>query len=163
MSASPAAPPNGEAHGAPAALGWSLGLRAATAADVITRVERGFSTAALDRLRRRLALSADEVADAIGTSPRTLARRRRAGRLDAAESDRLYRLARLFERAVEVFGGGADGGADGGTDGEDDARRWFHAPQWALGGETPLAYARTEPGAREVEALLDRIDYGVLA
>src|SRR5690606_16606746 len=135
MSASPAAPPNGEEHGAPVSLGWSLGLRATNAADVITRVERGFSTTALDRLRRRLGLSADEIADVIGTSPRTLARRRRAGRLDAAESDRLYRLARLFERAVEVFGGGADG--------EDDARRWFHAPQWALGGETPLAYART--------------------
>ena len=134
--------------------GWSLGLRAATSADMIGRVERGFSIAALERLRHRLGLSLSELASAVGTSPRTLARRKKAGRLEAAESDRVYRLARLFERAVEVFGGGKDG--------EDDARRWFQLPQWALGGATPLKYVRTEPGAQEIEAVLDRIEYGVL-
>lgn len=140
------------------AYGWSLGLRAATSADAIARVERGFSPAAADRLADRLALSPAELARAAGTSPRTLARRRQAGRLAPEESDRLYRLARLFENAVETFD--ADGDRD---TAEDDARRWFHLPQWALGGATPLAYAHTEPGAREVEALLLRIDHGVLA
>ena len=138
--------------------GWSLGLRAATSADAIARVERGFSPAAADRLADRLALSPTELARAAGASPRTLARRRQAGRLAPEESDRLYRLARLFEKAVETFD--ADGDREAA---EDDARRWFHLPQWALGGATPLAYAHTEPGAREVEALLHRIDHGVLA
>ena len=136
------------------AYGWSLGLRAATPADAIARVERGFSPAAADRLAERLGLSPAELAEAAGASPRTLARRRAAGRLAPEESDRLYRLARLFERAVETFGDGAEG--------EADARRWFHLPQWALGDATPLSYAHTDPGAREVEALLDRIDHGVL-
>lgn len=131
--------------------GWSLGLRATTQAAVIDRVLRGFSVAAAERLQRRLDLSVDDLAAAMGSSTRTLARRRRDGRLTPEESDRLYRLARLFERAAEVFVG------------EDDARRWFRQPQWALGGSTPLEYAMTEPGAREVESLLDRIDYGVLA
>lgn len=81
------------------------------------------------------------------------------GRLAPEESDRLYRFARLFERAAEVFAGA--GGVDAAA--EEDARRWFHLPQWALGDATPLAFAQTEPGAREVEALLDRIDAGVLA
>ena len=139
-------------------LGWSLGLRASTSADAIARVERGFSPAAADRLADRLALSPAELARAAGASPRTLARRRQAGRLAPEESDRLYRLARLFERAVETFDTDGDREAA-----EDDARRWFHLPQWALGGATPLAYAHTEPGAREVEALLHRIDRGVLA
>ena len=139
----------------PSAHGWSLGLRAATPADAISRIERGLSLAAADRLAGRLALSPAELAQAAGASPRTLARRRQAGRLAPAESDRLYRLARLCERAVDTFGGDDDA--------EDDARRWFHAPQWALGEVTPLDYARTDPGAREVEALLDRIDHGVLA
>jgi putative toxin-antitoxin system antitoxin component (TIGR02293 family) len=133
------------------AYGWSLGLRAMTQAAVIERVQRGFSTAAVERLQRRLDLSAEDLAAAIGSSTRTLARRRREGRLSSEESDRLYRLARLFERAVEVF------------DSEDDARRWFRQPSWALGDAIPLEYAMTEPGAREVESLLDRIDYGVLA
>lgn len=135
--------------------GWSLGLRADTPADAIARVERGLSPAAADRLADRLGLSLAELARAAGASPRTLARRRQTGRLAPAESDRLYRLARLFERAVDTFGG--DAGA------EEDARRWFHLPQWALGEATPLDYAHTDPGAREVEALLDRIDHGVLA
>ncbi|MEM1041774.1 MAG: antitoxin Xre/MbcA/ParS toxin-binding domain-containing protein [Bacteroidota bacterium] len=134
-----------------APYGWSLGLRARSAAEASSRVRQGFSAAALDRLRQRLDLSPEETAEALGTSSRTLARRRKEGRLGAAESDRLYRLARLYERAVEVF------------ESEDDARRWFRLPQWALGDRTPLAFARTEPGSREVEALLDRIDYGVLA
>ncbi len=131
--------------------GWSLGLRAKTAAEMISRVERGFTTATLDRIKRRLDLSTDEVAEVIGVSARTLARRRDSGRLETVESDRLMRLARLFERAVAVFGA------------EDEARRWFHQSQLGLGGATPLEFARTEPGSREVEALLDRIDFGVLA
>jgi hypothetical protein len=43
------------------------------------------------------------------------------------------------------------------------ARAWLAAPQVGLGGESPLAYAETEVGAREVEDLLGRIEYGVLA
>lgn len=140
-----------------ASYGWSLGLRATTASAVIERIERGFSIASVDRLRQRLGLSADEAADIVGASARTLARRRKEGRLAADESDRLYRLARLFERAVAVFYTGDQ------AETEADARRWFKQPQWALGGATPLAYAHTEPGAREVEDLLDRIEYGVLA
>lgn len=143
----------------PTTYGWSLGLRANSPADAIARVERGFSPAAADRLAERLGLSPRELARAAGASPRTLARRRQAGRLAPEESDRLYRLARLFERAVDAFAPDGEPGAAA----EDDARRWFHLPQWALGGATPLAYAHTEPGAREVEALLDRLDAGVLA
>ena len=45
----------------------------------------------------------------------------------------------------------------------DEARLWFRMPQWGLGDETPLAYARTETSAREVEALLNRVDSGVLS
>ena len=140
------------------AYGWSLGLRAASPADVVARVQRGFSPAAADRLADRLGLSPAELAAAAGASPRTLARRRQSGRLAPEESDRLYRLARLFERAVEAFDTTDDPAAA-----QDDARRWFHLPQWGLGGATPLAYAHTDPGAREVEALLTRIDLGALA
>ena len=136
-------------------LGWSLGLRAHSPADLIDRVETGFSMAALARVQRHVGLDEREAAAIMGTSVRTLARRRKAGRLEAEESDRLYRIARLFERAVEVFGGDAEAA--------DEARLWLRMPQWGLGDETPLAYARTETGAREVEALLNRIDYGVLS
>ena len=136
-------------------LGWSLGLRAHSPSELIDRVETGFSMAALTRVQRHAGLDEREVATIMGTSIRTLARRRKVGRLEAEESDRLYRIARLFERAVEVFGGDAEAA--------DEARLWLRMPQWGLGDETPLAYARTETGAREVETLLNRIDYGVLS
>lgn len=132
-------------------FGWSLGLRASTLSDMIPRVEKGFSIAAMNRFAQRLELTQEELARVIGTSTRTLVRRKQLGRLESVESDRLYRLVRLFERAVEILNG------------EDEARRWFRQPAWALGGATPISYVRTEPGAREVEALLERIEYGVLA
>ena len=137
------------------ALGWSLGLRAYSSADVVDRVEQGFSLAALERVQRHVGLDEPQLASLIGASPRTLARRKKAGRLGPGESDRLYRIAHLFERAVDVFGGDALAA--------DEARLWLRSPQWALGDRTPLDYARTETGAREVEALLSRIDFGVLA
>jgi len=44
---------------------------------------------------------------------------------------------------------------------EETARQWLTSPQFGLGGAAPLDYAETEVGAREVEDLLGRIEYGV--
>ena len=130
-------------------FGWSVDLSSPTVDDIIRRVEEGFDVQVLERFRRMLDLSVDAAASLLGTSARTLARRQKEGHLQETESDRLYRIVRLFERAVDVFGN------------QEDARIWMWRPQWGLGGAIPLEYARTDPGAREVESLLDRIDYGV--
>jgi putative toxin-antitoxin system antitoxin component (TIGR02293 family) len=45
--------------------------------------------------------------------------------------------------------------------GIDEARQWLNSSQLGLGGAVPLDYAETELGAREVESLLGRIEYGV--
>ena len=66
------------------------------------------------------------------------------------ESDRLLRASRVFGRALELFEGDPEA-----------ARRWLGLPQPALGGATPLAFARTEAGAREVEDLVGRLEHGV--
>ncbi len=138
------------AHHPRTTLGWSLGLRAQRADQVVRSIRRGFSVRSVERIRARLGLSMEEVAGVIGASKRTLARRQREGRLESSESDRLYRLARLYEQAVDVF------------EEEEDVRRWFRQPQWALGGQAPLSSASTDPGAREVELLLQRIEHSVL-
>jgi putative toxin-antitoxin system antitoxin component (TIGR02293 family) len=44
---------------------------------------------------------------------------------------------------------------------EHHARRWLASPQFGLAGSVPLQFADTEVGAREVENLLGRIEYGV--
>jgi uncharacterized protein (DUF2384 family) len=46
-------------------------------------------------------------------------------------------------------------------EGVEDARTWLTSPVRALGGETPLRYASVEPGVREVERLLIRLEHGV--
>lgn len=96
-----------------------------------------------------LKLRKSELADILGTSKATLYRRKPGALLGPSESDRVVRFARLMGKAVGVF------------ETEEAARRWLASPQVGLGGEAPLDYARTEIGAREVEDLLGRIEYGV--
>jgi putative toxin-antitoxin system antitoxin component (TIGR02293 family) len=85
----------------------------------------------------------------LSLSKATLHRRKAGARLGPAESERDVRFARLMGKAVEVM------------ECEENAHQWLTSPQLGLGGATPLDYARTEVGAREVEDLLGRIEYGV--
>jgi putative toxin-antitoxin system antitoxin component (TIGR02293 family) len=121
------------------------------AATVIARLKGGLAFRELEELRDLLDLPMDRLAAHLGISRATLHRRKVAGRLDTGESDRIFRYARLLGLAVSTM---ESLGA---------ARAWLAAPQVGLGGESPLAYAETEVGAREVEDLLGRIEYGVLA
>ncbi|WP_263789918.1 MbcA/ParS/Xre antitoxin family protein [Salinibacter sp.] len=79
------------------------------------------------------------------TSPLTLSRRRERGRFNRDESECLLRLALIPLRAVDVF------------DGRENARKWLTEPARTVGGETPLQFADTKPGAREIERLLIRL------
>lgn len=120
-----------------------------TPAKIITSIQNGLPVAELDALQASLDLPIETLATKLGISKATLHRRKLEGRLDPAESDRVVRYARLMGQAVTVFGT------------EAQAREWLSAPQPGLGGAVPLDYAETEVGAREVERLLGRIEYGV--
>ncbi|MGA2134793.1 MAG: antitoxin Xre-like helix-turn-helix domain-containing protein [Bryobacteraceae bacterium] len=130
--------------------GFSLGLRAASTEDLIRQLEHGLPFRALGSLETASGLPPAEIAAAIGIPERTLARRKAAGRLSPDESERLLRLASLFEKAVRLFEGDVSG-----------AVRWLTSPKRPLDDRTPLAYSRTEIGAREVEALIGRLEHGV--
>jgi putative toxin-antitoxin system antitoxin component (TIGR02293 family) len=118
-------------------------------AKAISKIKSGLPVKAFFVLKDEINVSAEELARVVGIAPRTLLRRKQEGRLQKEESERVVRLQRLFEKALEVF--------------EDRAavQSWFNSPQLALGDETPLHYADTELGAREVENLLSRIEHGV--
>lgn len=92
------------------------------------------------------------LATMIGIPERTLARRKTAGRLAPGESERLLRIANLFERCVELFDGDVAA-----------AVNWLTTPNQALHQEAPLTAARTEFGAREVEDLIGRLEHGVFS
>jgi putative toxin-antitoxin system antitoxin component (TIGR02293 family) len=129
-----------------------IGLRTADPLEVVERVREGLAFEALERFQKNTNLSTSEVADLVAIKARTLHRRREEGRLDPEESDRLVRVSRVYARAIELFEGDAEG-----------ARLWFQAPARALRGVAPIALAGTDIGAREVEALIDRLEHGVLA
>jgi putative toxin-antitoxin system antitoxin component (TIGR02293 family) len=120
-----------------------------TASMLIESLKAGLPMTELAALRASLDLPMDRLAPMLGISKATLHRRKAAGRLDSAESDRVVRFARLMGKAVELL------------ESEQNARSWLTSPQYGLGGAIPLEYAETEVGAREVEDLLGRIAYGV--
>src|SRR5258708_22640317 len=130
--------------------GSSLGLRATTTPQLIEQLQVGLSFEALRALESNSGLDVLALATLIGIPERTLARRRSAGRLAPDESERLLRVSNIFEKAVDLFEGDADA-----------AVIWLTTPKKALNGQQPLQYSRTEPGAREVENLIGRVEHGV--
>jgi len=117
---------------------------------LIAALESGLPFQELQVLQTSLDVSADRLAPMLGISKATFHRSKgAASRLNPAVSDRVVRYARMLGFAVKVFGG------------LEDAKQWLNAPQFGLGGAVPLDYAKTEIGAREVENLLGRIQYGV--
>lgn len=127
-----------------------LGMEEAGTGELVRRVGDGFSYEHLEHFRENVGLSAGEVADLVGINPRTLSRRKREGRLQADESDRLLRLSRVYAGALSLFGGDLG-----------KAQHWLSTPKVALGGESPLDYSRVEVGSQEVLDLVGRIEHGV--
>lgn len=119
--------------------------------EVVERIQAGLPMSEFDALRGLLDLSGEDLAEKLAISRSTLARRKKSGKLDREESDRLVRFARLYARAVEVLGD------------EQGARAWLKTPARALNFVPPLTFAETEAGAREVESLLGRLEYGVFS
>jgi len=117
----------------------------------IRLLKKGLPISSFEKLQERMDVSADTLATIINIAPRTLTRRKQEGRLRTDESERVLRITVLFERAEEVLGD------------IEHARQWFKSPKLALAGKSPLEYADTEPGAREVEDLLGRLEHGVFS
>jgi putative toxin-antitoxin system antitoxin component (TIGR02293 family) len=65
------------------------------------------------------------------------------------EIERTERMARVIAAAEAVW------------DDQNDAREWLTRPHPELGDRTPIDCALTELGARQVESLLDRLQYGL--
>ena len=126
-------------------------LESAGFSGLLASIEEGLPAILVGELEERLDLTPEEMASFLGISLRTLERRRQGGTLTSVESERLYRIARLFRKATEVF------------ESEEEARRWLKRPQMRLGEQVPLKIARLEPGAREAERLLGRIEHGIPA
>lgn len=127
----------------------SIDVKAENTDQLIAQLKKGLSTESFDRLKDRLNISDNVLSKIVQIPKRTLDRRRQTGRLKTDESERILRLAQVYDMAFDVFGE------------QKKAESWLKKPARGLGGKIPLEYADTDLGAHEVINLLGRIDHGV--
>lgn len=130
--------------------GTGLGLEAGSVGELLEQLGRGLPTESFGRLQALLGISQRVLAGYLGLSEATLHRRFAEGQFKAEESERLYRYLEIFEKATALF------------EDEAKAKTWLGRSSLALGGQTPLDFARSERGAREVLDVIERLEYGVL-
>lgn len=115
-----------------------------------TLVESGLPVKSLDHVSRYVALNERDAAEIkYRIVPKTTLARRT--RLTLEESERLERLARITALAEDVW------------EDAELAHEFLHGAQPQLGGERPIDLARSDLGAREVEALLTKMEYSLPA
>lgn len=122
-----------------------------TGMDVVEQVRKGLSFKIVENMCLELGLSQQQFSISLGLNIRTLSRRKKEKKLHADESDKVYRLAKIYALAIEVL------------EDKKHAIQWLNTPKIPLGGVTPLSLLDTAAGTQEVEHLLGRIEYGVLS
>jgi putative toxin-antitoxin system antitoxin component (TIGR02293 family) len=106
---------------------------------------------AIELLADWLDVEEKQLLDVSSIPKRTFHRRQqKAETLSATETDRVLRIARIASQAVRVF------------DSEEKARRWLSKGNRMLAA-APLRMLSTDAGAHEVEAELNRIEFGDFA
>ncbi|MGA2217868.1 MAG: antitoxin Xre-like helix-turn-helix domain-containing protein [Terracidiphilus sp.] len=114
-------------------------------------IERGLPISTLEEFA---AYSGFTLKDLLGVviPARTLKhRRQRQEPLSLDESDRLARVARIYELAAKVYGDREDG------------RKWLSGKKRRFDGKTALEMLRTEAGEQAVRDFLIQIDEGYFA
>lgn len=128
----------------------ALGQDVTSEADLARLVSRRIPLRALASFKRS-GFSEQEIGRLIIPARTRRHRQNRRERLTVEESDRLVRLTRVQALAEDVFGDAQS------------ANRWLREGLGLLDGKTPLEVAQTESGARVVEQMLAKIDWGAAA
>lgn len=117
-----------------------------------TIITSGFGACTVYAVKSALDLKNSYLAKTMGMSEKTLQRRCEANKkLSPIESDRLYRVIRIYSLATRAL------------EDADAARKWLTRPQRGLGNRIPIDMIQTEAGTKEVENLLGQIEYGVIS
>ncbi|MCF6258469.1 MAG: DUF2384 domain-containing protein [Gammaproteobacteria bacterium] len=129
-----------------------LGMVRRGQSGLINQIKRGFPVSVIDKIITELDISQGELLEIISLPSATLTRRRSEKRLNPKESDRIYRVARVYRSVLQLFEGDKEA-----------ARSWLREPAKAFSGDTPLHHLNTEAGADEVQDLIGRLEHGVIA
>lgn len=135
-------------HAAATALTSSHRL---SALQLIDQSRQGLVGKEAGQIASLLAISDKEMARLLNQSVATFHRQAKAGRLDAATSERLLLLSQLGTYGASVF--------------QDQAKftRWLRRPLRLLGERSPLDLLDSLTGIQLVDDILGRIEYGVFS
>jgi putative toxin-antitoxin system antitoxin component (TIGR02293 family) len=128
----------------------ALGADVASEADLARIVDRGIRLAVLGHVQRA-GFSKQEIERFVIPARTWRHRKTKREPLSIEESDRVVRLTRIQALAEDVLGD------------VDHGNRWLREPLGILDGKSPLEVARTEAGARLIEQILAKIDWGAAA
>ena len=128
----------------------TLGEEVSSEADLARLVLHRIPLKALEHVKRG-GISEREIERFVIPARTRRHRLSRREKLTVDESDRLVRLTRVQALAEDVFGDATK------------ANRWLREPLGVLDDKPPLDLADTDTGARVVEQILAKIDWGAAA
>jgi putative toxin-antitoxin system antitoxin component (TIGR02293 family) len=114
-------------------------------------VREGLPFELLDGIASLMQAQRVVISKAICIAPSTLARRAKAGRFNAVESDRLVALVAVFEEALSLF--------------ENDAAAatgWMCSPVRGLGSKRPIDMLGTRVETKAIFDFIGQLEKGVL-
>lgn len=122
-----------------------------SALQLIDRSRHGLVGSEAGQIASLLAISDKDMARLLNQSVATFHRQAKAGRLDAATSERLLLLSQLATYGASVF--------------QDQGKftRWLRRPLRLLGERSPLDLLDSLTGIQLVDDILGRIEYGVFS
>jgi putative toxin-antitoxin system antitoxin component (TIGR02293 family) len=118
------------------------------ALDVIGYLRDGFPKSGIDSFLEKTSVSRSQLSRILHISSRQLNRYDPDDRLSPEQSNFLYELTRIYNRATNILGD------------QTTAEHWLNRGQVALGNKTPLEILDTTEGLRLVDDLLYQIEYG---
>ncbi len=127
----------------------SLRMKARDRLELAEKIHDGLSSAKVRQFLKFTGLTQEQLFQAAHIAASTGRKRLATASFPDHESERIARIARVFDRTLELF--------------PDPSRAvaWLVEKNPRLAGRRPLDAAGTELGAMEVEALIGRLAHGV--
>ena len=137
-------------HNVPMSVAYQISLEPSPAFAFSWRdIEQGVSITLLEEFSAYSGIALKDLLEVVIPSRTLKHRRQRNEPLSEEESDRLFRVVRMYELAVKVYGDREDG------------RNWLLSRMHRFDDRTALSMLRTQAGERAVEESLVQIDEGM--
>jgi len=127
-----------------------VGVKEPSLVAIVDKIEDGLPYRAFEQLTTLLDTPAGTLAEYLRIPARTLQRRKRSGVLSVDESERILRLSRLYQAALDLFEGDHKA-----------AVAWLGRNNRALTGRMPVEMAALEVTGEQVLQLIGRLEHGV--